>query len=184
MYKNKIYIISGYAKCGKTSAEKYVNKNCKKYNIHTISSIDFIKQIAYRCFGWDGEKDDKSRELLSDLKLAANNYNHLADRNVSEKIKLLCKEEKGNKVFFVDIREPYFIEDFKKVLNEEMEDMDYSVETILIERPDTMDMYECATLKGVYSGCIPDMYDYYIQTNDLDQLCQIMNDIVEDKYIN
>ena len=34
-----------------------------------ISSVDKVKEIA-RIAGWNGEKDDKGRKLLADLKAA------------------------------------------------------------------------------------------------------------------
>ena len=62
----KIVIVNGMPGCGKTTFETYCKFHLGAY-CKIISTIDIIKQMA-RVGGWNGEKDPKSRKMLSDLK--------------------------------------------------------------------------------------------------------------------
>lgn len=105
----QIIIINGRGGVGKDTFVEMVKvaalsvsdsrKNCPK--IFNLSTITGVKRIATQ-IGWNGEKDEKSRKLLSDLKDLLSQYN---DFPVTE----LKKEIKGipdNSVTFIHSREP------------------------------------------------------------------------------
>ena len=70
----KIIIINGSGRCGKDTFVEYVKK-VSNDRVYLISTVDKVKEIA-KTMGWDGNKDEKSRKFLSDIKLAWTNYNN------------------------------------------------------------------------------------------------------------
>ena len=62
----RVVAVNGMPRCGKDTfidlcIEKLGNRGRK------TSSIDFVKKIAFYC-GWRGEKNQKNRKFLSDMK--------------------------------------------------------------------------------------------------------------------
>jgi hypothetical protein len=93
-----------------------------------ISSIDPIRGIAEREFGWDGVKDEKGRRLLSALKQAASEYNDMPNRFlISEYQKFMRSEDD---ILFLHIREKDQINAFRDAVR-------YGCITLLIRRPGT-----------------------------------------------
>jgi len=92
-------IINGVGGSGKDTICNFVSK-CYKTDI--ISQIDPIKKIA-KYAGWNGEKDDKSRKMLSDLKMLFVTYNDLPFSYTMEKIKEF--EKSDDEILFIHIRE-------------------------------------------------------------------------------
>lgn len=129
----KIIVINGSGGSGKDSFVNFIKSKSylENYFIYNISTIDRIKTIAEQC-GWGGDKDEKGRQLLSDLKDAFTKYNDLPYNDIIYKInKTLYKFEQfsiptKNIIFFVHSREPKEINRFKKELN---------ARSLLIERP-------------------------------------------------
>lgn len=90
----KIIIINGSGGVGKDAFAKRVIEEALKlskrivpvenenycvnpeifYKINNISTIDYVKNIA-RMFGWNDEKSEKDRKMLSDLKDLITVYN-------------------------------------------------------------------------------------------------------------
>ena len=66
-----VFVINGAGGVGKDTLCDLAAKHFKVYN---VSSIDPIKEIAAMT-GWKGEKTDKARKYLSDLKALTINYN-------------------------------------------------------------------------------------------------------------
>lgn len=98
--KKLVIVINGAGGVGKDTligavAEKYVTRN--------ISSVDPIKELA-RQAGWTGEKDNKSRKMLSDLKALFTEYNDLSLSYVKSQYEQFLKSDE--QVLFVHIREP------------------------------------------------------------------------------
>ncbi len=58
----------------------------KNYKTVNVSAITPIKEIASN-YGWNGEKDAKSRKFLSDLKRAFADYNDLPTHYLYEEYK-------------------------------------------------------------------------------------------------
>lgn len=68
--KINIIIINGKPRSGKDTVIGFMNEYCKVNEcarFKAYSTIDPVKQVLYR-LGWDGIKDDKSRNLLALLK--------------------------------------------------------------------------------------------------------------------
>ena len=79
------------------------------YRVRNISSITPIKEIAAQ-FGWHGEKNDRARRFLADLKRASVLYNDFPTNWVyNEYQQFLSSDEE---LLFVHIREPEEIRKF------------------------------------------------------------------------
>ena len=100
-------VINGVGGCGKDTLVEILGGYHKVKN---ISSITPIKEIAKHC-GWNGEKTDKARKFLSDLKKLLTEYNEFPMQY------LLAEQEEflqtDQEFLFVHIREPHGIEKFK-----------------------------------------------------------------------
>lgn len=154
----KIIIINGSGGVGKDS---FVNF-CIKHDgmVYSYSTIDCVKKIALEHCGWDGNKDEKGRKLLSDLKDALSNYNDLPYKDVIDKINLLVYEcsqfdiETEHLIVFIHCREPKEIDKFKKRLH---------ARTLLIRRPEEENKFNNHADSEVFN------YDYdYVYNNDRD----------------
>ena len=62
----KVILVNGCATAGKDTFINFCEEMLGK-RARNISSIDFVKKIAFYC-GWNGEKTPKDRKFLSDLK--------------------------------------------------------------------------------------------------------------------
>jgi thymidylate kinase len=62
-------LISGKAGTGKSTFGSLVKKALQEegYTTTTIPFADNVKYVAKEAFGWDGEKDDKGRQLLQGI---------------------------------------------------------------------------------------------------------------------
>lgn len=150
----RIVIVNGMPGSGKTTFENF----CKEYlgaYCEIISTIDVIKEMA-RFGGWNGEKDSKSRKLLSDLKDLWTNYNDLSFNTVKKFINTWEQElkdfhvETKPHVLFVDSREPEEIARFKSELD---------AITVLIRRPEVENKEQS---NHADANVFNFKYDYYI----------------------
>src|SRR5574344_92768 len=98
--KKYIIIINGTGGSGKDTFVDMVSKYHKVYN---VSSIDKVKEIA-KMIGWNGGKTDKDRKFLSDLKELTTEYNDMAFKDISDKVKIF--KDSDDEVMFIHIREP------------------------------------------------------------------------------
>ena len=97
--KKVVIVINGQGGVGKDTLCELAAKH---FNVKNISSITPIKELAARC-GWGGEKDDKARKFLSDLKRVLVEYNDYPTVWAkSEYEKFLSSDEQ---IMFVHIRE-------------------------------------------------------------------------------
>lgn len=64
---SKVYVVNGAPGAGKDTFCSYVKEIMPFHYCQVISTVDFVKQIAYLCW-WNGEKTPKDRKFLSDLK--------------------------------------------------------------------------------------------------------------------
>ena len=108
MYKH-VVIINGSAGVGKDTFVAMCNSFCKVMN---YSSIDEIKRLA-KLIGWDGNKDERGRKLLSDLKVAMSDYCDLPFQSMKNKYEEFIKSDAS--ILFLHIREP---EEIVKAANE------------------------------------------------------------------
>lgn len=122
--KKLVVIINGKGGSGKdTLCEIFGDKY---YNAKIISAITPIKEIA-RANGWNGEKDEKSRKFLSDLKRVFIEYNDLPNKYLLSQYQEFIKDKKTN-VLFVHIREASEIKKFKQQIK-------VACVTLLVKRP-------------------------------------------------
>lgn len=89
------------------------------YKINNTSTIDYVKNIA-RMFGWNDEKSEKDRKMLSDLKDLITVYNDYPFKRITAQITdwLHCDKTRPNDMYnhsflFVHCREPKEIERIK-----------------------------------------------------------------------
>ena len=72
------------------------------------SSVAKIKDVAV-ALGWNGEKDEKSRKFLSDLKFLSTEYNDFPYGCIKKRINEFLNDD-IHEFMFVHIREPHDIE--------------------------------------------------------------------------
>lgn len=102
-----VIVINGSAGVGKDTICEVVGKY---YRVMNVSSIDPIKKIASEN-GWNGEKNEKSRKFLADLKQLFVDYNDLPQKYLMEKHEEFLNGD--GEILFVHIREPEEIAKFK-----------------------------------------------------------------------
>lgn len=105
-----VIIINGRGGVGKDTICRLAAKH---YKVKVISAITPIKEIA-KNYGWNGQKDSKSRKFLSDLKRVFIEYNDLPTKYLYDQYKQFLKDD--NEVLFVQIREIDEIEKFKRLV--------------------------------------------------------------------
>lgn len=110
--KKLVIVINGAGGVGK---DTLIGAVAEKYETRNISSVDPIKDLA-RQAGWTGEKDDKSRKMLSDLKALFTEYNDLSLSYIKDQYEQFLSSEE--QVMFVHIREPEEIARFVAVAPE------------------------------------------------------------------
>ena len=136
-----IVIINGSGGCGKSTfiklckegVQEAIEKKISKQSpikfqceVEELSSVDFVKDIAIEC-GWDGQKTEKNRAFLSDLKTILSDWDNVPNKKVMESIKQYNDDVSW--IFFVNIREKKEIENFIKLCEEE----GYDCTTLLIK---------------------------------------------------
>jgi hypothetical protein len=80
-----------------------------RYRVRNVSSITPIKELAALC-GWRGEKTDRARKFLSDLKRLTVEYSDYPTVYLTEQYKAFL--EGDEEILFVHIREPEEIRKF------------------------------------------------------------------------
>ena len=91
----KIIVLNGEGTTGKDTFCEMLESFC---HVYKYSTIDMIKDIAKEHFDWDGKKNKKGRQLLSDLKSASVKYN---DKIYNNMIEAITKAEQNNYDLFV-----------------------------------------------------------------------------------
>lgn len=158
--KKNIVIINGTGGSGKDIFVNFCSKYCTVFN---SSSIYKIKKIA-TLMGWDGQKDEKSRKFLSDLKFLASQYNDMPFRSICkdvEKFKSLDAQ-----IMFIHIREP---EEIKRAVQT------FGAKTILIKRKGLKNIESNSADANVDNY----NYDYIIENTTVEKLNQSAKDFVE-----
>ncbi len=111
----RIFYIMGGARTGKDTFREVFENH---FNTKQISVVDRVKEIAKECFDWDGKKDEKGRQLLSDLKDAWDKYNEGTIKNVGKWLDSLDKTQV--EVVFIQVREYHSIKRMKELYGGEV----------------------------------------------------------------
>ncbi len=104
--KKAVIVINGAGGVGK---DTLCDAAAVKFKTENISSIMPIKEIAAFC-GWNGEKDNKSRKFLSDMKRLCAEYNDFPTNWAKARFEDFLKGDA--EILFVHIREAEEIEKF------------------------------------------------------------------------
>ena len=111
----KVIIINGSAQTGKDQFANFFNKHYD-YKSVNWSTIDKVKKISKRNFGWNGKKTDEARRFLSEMKRIWSEFNNGPFEDMVQKISKynsnLPKSERQNIVYFIHCREPHEIQKF------------------------------------------------------------------------
>ncbi len=92
-------VINGSGGVGK---DTLCDMAAKHYRVFNISSITPIKELAARC-GWNGEKDDRARKFLADLKALTVAYNDYPTSWILARYREFLDSQ--DELMFVHIRE-------------------------------------------------------------------------------
>lgn len=144
----RIIIINGSGGVGK---DTFIECCTRFACIKNISSVDKVKEAAKILVNWNGEKDEKSRKLLVDLKQLSINFNDAPVKYIQEEAKKFI-ENKEQEIMFIHIRESSEIEKVKLLIN---------AETLLI----TNSRVEKIITNASDANVAQYDYDYYI-SND------------------
>jgi len=109
----QIVIINGIGGSGKDSFCNFCSEYISTMN---ISSVDKIKEAA-KILGWNGEKDEKSRKFLSDLKLLSTQYNNYPYQYIENNIEYFKRDDTPYNLLFIHVREPEEIDKIKYKYN-------------------------------------------------------------------
>ena len=153
----RIFVINGSASSGKDQFVKFIKQNYKN-KCFNWSTIDKIKRIARKHLGWDGDKTEKGRLLLSELKKIWSEFNNGPFTHMVSKIdrhySKLIKKHKGEVIYFIHCREPEEIQKFVEKYGDKCR-------TILIKRKD-IEIPDNNSDKNVNNY----QYNYFIENDE------------------
>lgn len=104
--KKLVIVINGRGGVGK---DTLCDSLRRVFRVKNISAITPIKEIA-RVYGWNGEKDFKSRRFLAELKRVFADYNDLPNRYLLGEYEKFASDD--NDILCVHIREKDQIDEF------------------------------------------------------------------------
>ena len=134
-FNNKIILINGSGGSGKSTfcslCKEIVNDIIPNINIkvYEFSTIDWPKEVARFC-GWQGQKTEKDRKFLSDLKEALERWDNSPELKVFQKLLEFNEDKENYYIVFVNCREPKNILNFIKK-NQEI--LNWEIYTLLIK---------------------------------------------------
>ena len=105
-----VFIVNGKPRAGKDTFAMILNRYM---NVYKYSAITKVKEIATLC-GWDGQKEERDRKFLHELKMLTSEYSDMAYQDVVNEIKKYRNGEIEADIFIVDVREPEEIERLAK----------------------------------------------------------------------
>ena len=149
MNRPLVYVLNGSGGCGK---DTFVDL-CDNYTDHHIWHISTITPIkdAAKLLGWDGNKDEKSRKFLSDLKDLCIKTLDTSFRHVVDKIYDAIYYNIS--YVFIDCREP---EEIKRICDR------FGAKSIYI---DASKRNPIITSNHADANVMNYNYDYYIDNN-------------------
>lgn len=131
--KSFIFIINGSNGVGKDTFIDKVRDELRDYEYLNISAIDVVKNMLRKNEIWDGQKDEKGRRLLAEVKAAINKYSDFINTDIIMRVGRWRPRTMMNSIAFIHVREPEQIE----ILSQRLESAfgEFSmVGTILIKR--------------------------------------------------
>ena len=155
----KIFIINGSGGVGKSTFVSMVGAIVPTVNYSSVSKI----KDAAKVLGWDGEKDDRSRRFLSDLKQLSAKYNDFPCSCMVKKIEDFMADD-IHEFLFLHIREPQEIARFVYMFPE--------IQTVLVRNDNVKQVTSNRSDAEVYE------YDYDIIINNSGDLATL-NKIAE-----
>ncbi len=158
--KKTVLVINGRGGVGKDTLCAFASR---VFSVRNVSSITPVKELAARC-GWQGEKDDRARKFLSDLKAVLIAYNDYPTVWATAQYRdFLAGDEE---VMFLHIREGEEIAKFVRATGGE-------AKTLLVRRAGL----HPGAYGNVSDDCVEEYpYDYYYD-NDL-PLAQAEGDFI------
>ena len=105
-----IFIVNGKPRAGKDTFAMILNRYM---DVYKYSAVTKVKEIATLC-GWDGQKEERDRKFLHELKMLTSEYSDMSHQDVVNEIKKYRNGEIEADVFVVDVREPEEIERLAK----------------------------------------------------------------------
>ena len=148
--KKHIVAING---TGGTGKDEFI-KLCSKYTkVSSISSMEKIKYVA-KILGWSGEKTEKDRKFLADLKDISTLYNDMPYDDIKQKINEFNVDD--NNILFIKLREP---KEIKKLV------LEYNAKTLLIRRKNHKQITSNLADKNVENYD----YDYVIENESMEK---------------
>ena len=145
--KKNIIIINGSGGVGK---DTFVNVCSNFRKVLNISTIDKAKEAARILVDWNGDKDEKYRKLLVDLKRLSIDYNDSPTKYICKKAEEFMNSD--NEIMFIHIREAEEINKAKRLLG---------AKTLLITNPHVKIITSNDSDKKVNQY----EYDYYIDND-------------------
>lgn len=107
-----VLIFNGSPRSGKSTVQSIIKLKTKAIS---YSSIDCVKNIYEKYFGWNGEKTEESRKFLSDMKHFLVAETNIIDQALTEKYNEFMKSDSS--ILMIDIREPEEIAKYAKKFN-------------------------------------------------------------------
>ncbi len=144
-----------------------------RYRVKNISSITPIKALAAIC-GWQGEKTDRARRFLADLKALTAAYNDYPTRKITEEYQAFLRGE--DEILFVHIREAAEIRKF-------VEATGGGARTLLVRADRRLPAHTYGNASDDEVENYP--YDYYFENDDAkeasaDRFCAFLEGIMKE----
>ena len=106
-----VFVVNGKPRAGKDTFAMILNRYM---DVYKYSAVTKVKEIATLC-GWDGQKEERDRKFLHELKMLTSEYSDMSHQDVVNEINKYRNGEIEADVFVVDVREP---EDIKRLVEE------------------------------------------------------------------
>lgn len=111
-----VVVVNGANNSGKDQFVEYFIKHYE-YKATNMSTIDRVKELSQKYFGWNGKKTEDARKFLAEMKRIWAEYNngpfiYMIKKIKSHYAKLKIKDKK-NFIYFIHCREPEEIQKFK-----------------------------------------------------------------------
>lgn len=117
-----VIVINGSNQSGKDQFVEFFGKHYEFKSLNW-STIDKVKELASKNFGWNEKKTEEARKFLSEMKRIWSEFNNGPFIYITKKIKnhysKLNKKDKSTVIYFMHCREPQEIQKFKDKYNEQ-----------------------------------------------------------------